>query len=62
MKFLYNKTLLVDFDKIHQLIIAGMSTDKEELVLVNGYGTIASNDEAVNIVCVFALHMSHIQS
>ena len=62
MKLLYNKTLQVDFDKIHPLIIAGMSTDKEELVLVNGYGTIAANDEAVNIICVFALHMPHIQS
>ena len=48
MELLDNKTPQVEFDNIHVLIIAGMSTNKSELVKVIGYDTIASNDEAAN--------------
>ena len=37
-----------EFDNIHILIIAGILTNKEELVQVNGYGPIATNDETEN--------------
>ena len=43
MKFLDNKTPQVDFDNIHELIIAGISPNKAELVQVSGYGAIAVN-------------------
>ena len=54
VEFLDNKTSQVEFDSIHELILSGMSTNKEELVKVNGCGSIAANDEAENnvyIVC-----------
>ena len=35
----------VEFDNIHALILARMSTNKAELVEVNWYGSIAANDE-----------------
>ena len=46
MKFLDNKIPQVDFDKIHALIISGISTIKEEHIQVNGYGAISGNDGA----------------
>ena len=48
MKLLDNKAPQVEFDNIHVLIIAGMSTNKSELVQVYGYGDIAANDEAAD--------------
>ena len=39
-----------------------MSTNKAELVTVNGYGAIASNGEAKNVFYIFSLHLSHIHS
>ena len=38
---------------IRALILAGMSTNQEELVKVNGYGAIAAKDEAANIFYIF---------
>ena len=37
-----------EFDNIHILIIAGILTNKEELVQVNWYDAIATNDETEN--------------
>ena len=48
MKFLDKQTPKIEFDKIHALIIPGMSTNKAEIVKVNGYGDIADNYEAEN--------------
>ena len=45
MKLLYFKKPQVEFDNIHVLFIAGILTYKEEIVQVNGYGAIATNDE-----------------
>ena len=50
MEFLCNKIPQVEFDNINALIISGISTNKAELVKVNGYGAIADNDESANIV------------
>ena len=51
MKLLYNKTPQVEFDNNNVLIIAVMSTNKEELVEVNGYGDKAANEEAADKFC-----------
>ena len=59
MEFLDNKTPKYELDNINVLFLAGMSTNKAELVKVNGFGTMASNDEAVNNFTLFDLHMFH---
>ena len=46
MKLLDNKTPQVEFDNIYAFILAEMSTNKAELVKVNGYSAIVSSDEA----------------
>ena len=58
MKFLGNKTPQVYFENIQSFILALISTDKAQLVKVNGYGAIYANDEAIK--SLFALHLSHI--
>ena len=50
MESLYKKTPKVQSENIQALFVAGISTNKEELVVVNGFGEIDSNDEAENIV------------
>ena len=62
MKFLDNKTPKVEFENICVLILSGMSNNNAELVKVNGYGAISSNDESENNFTLFALHVSHIHS
>ena len=52
MEFLYNKTPKVELYNIRALIISGVSTNNAELVKVNGYGTIAANDESENNVYI----------
>ena len=42
--------------------ILEISTNKAELVKLNGYGSIAVNDEAANIFILFTLNLSHIYS
>ena len=48
LKFLDNKTPQIELDNIHTFILAEMSTNKAELVEVNGYAYIAANDESEN--------------
>ena len=49
MKLLDNNTPQVKFENIHELIIELMLTNKSELVQLNEYGAIATNNEATNI-------------
>ena len=54
MKLLDNKTPQVDFDNINACVIAEILNNKSELVQVNEYGDIATNDKAENylyIIC-----------
>ena len=53
MEFLDNKTPQVNFYNIRVLIISVMSTNKSELVKVNGYGAIAANNKSANIFYIF---------
>ena len=53
MEFLDSKTTQVQFDNIHELFIAGIQTNKVELVQVNVYGAIDAIDEAVNNFYIF---------
>ena len=45
---LHYKTSKSKLEYIHVLVIAGMSTNKSELVEVNGYADTAVNDEDAN--------------
>ena len=58
MLFLDKTIPQVELDNIHALILAGISTNKAEVVEVNGYGAIYADDEASNNCTVFALHLS----
>ena len=58
MEFLDNKTPQVEFDNIEVFILAVMLTIKEELVNVNGYGDIDTNDEAAHNVHIFCFALS----
>ena len=49
MDFIDNKTPQVESEKIHAFILAVISTNKAELVEVNGYGYISANDETENV-------------
>ena len=46
MRLLDNKTPQVEFYNMNALILAGISTNKEVIVNMNGYGAISANDEA----------------
>ena len=46
MEFLDKNTPQVQFDNICAFMLAGMSTNRAELVKVNGFSAISSNDEA----------------
>ena len=48
MEIFDNKTPQIELGNIHSFIISGISTNKAELVEVNGYDAISSNDEAKN--------------
>ena len=48
MELLDNKTPKFEFDNINALILAGISISKAEIVKVNGYGDISTNDDATN--------------
>ena len=60
MEFLGNKPPQVESGNIDALIITGMSTNKEELAKVSGYGDKAANNEAAHNFSLFALHMYHV--
>ena len=52
MKLLYNKIPQFELDNIHVFILSGISTNKSELVQVNGYDDIYANDEAAHNVYI----------
>ena len=49
MEFIDNKIPKEKLDNIHTSVLAGMSTNMKELVEVNGWDDISSNDEDENI-------------
>ena len=57
MEVLNNKTPHVALVNISAFVLAGMSTNNEELVEMNVYGTIYTNDEA-DFFRLFTLHLS----
>ena len=40
-------------ENFYELVLSVISTNKEQLVQVNGYGDIASNDESANNFYIF---------
>ena len=59
MEFLDNATPKQELDTIYSLVLARISTNKAEIVEVNGYVAKYSNDEAANISTMFDLHLFH---
>ena len=55
MELLDNKTPQVEFDNIHTL-----SSNNTELVKLNGYSAISSNDDSQLIFTFLTLHLYHI--